>query len=107
MTVGPVESNYGEGGHVVTQQRHSERSVHAAITPPGAGPRGLDEAVLVGARRVATALADPARRGRDEWLGVVGDCQSLINTLTAVQDMAIAEAARRESVWCEDGTLGE
>ena len=34
-------------------------------------------------------------------------CQSLINTLTAVQDTAIAEAARRESVWCEDGTLGE
>ena len=35
------------------------------------------------------------------------DCQALINTLTAVQDAAIAEAARRESVWCEDGTLGE
>ncbi len=48
-----------------------------------------------------------ARSGRDQWLGVVGDCQSLINTLTAVQDAAIAEAARRESVWCEDGTLGE
>ena len=38
---------------------------------------------------------------------VVGGCQSLINTLTAVQDAAIAEVARRESVWCEDGTLGE
>ena len=45
--------------------------------------------------------------GRDDWLAVVGDCQLLINTLTAVQDAAIAEAARRESVWCEDGTLGE
>ena len=44
---------------------------------------------------------------RDGWLEVVADCQSLINTLTAVQDVAIAEAARRESVWCEDGTLGE
>ena len=31
----------------------------------------------------------------------------LINTLTAVQDAAIAQAARRESIWCEDGTLGE
>ena len=61
-----------------------------------------------GAHRVAAALAEAARtQGRDEWLGVVGDCQSLINTLTAVQDAAIAEAARRESVWCEDGTLGE
>ena len=36
----------------------------------------------------------PGTRGRDEWLDVVGDCQSLINTLTAVQDTAIAEAAR-------------
>ena len=33
--------------------------------------------------------------------------RSLINTLTAVQDTALAEAARRESDWCEDGTLGE
>ena len=38
---------------------------------------------------------------------MAGDCQSLINTLTAVQDTALAEAARRESDWCEDGTLGE
>ena len=54
------------------------------------------------------SLAEPSgARNRDEWLGIVGDCQSLINTLTAVQDAAIAEAARRESVWCEDGTLGE
>ena len=61
-----------------------------------------------GARRVAAALAEPgSTRSRDGWLGVVGDCQALINTLTAVQDAAIAQAARRESVWCEDGTLGE
>ena len=38
---------------------------------------------------------------------MAADCQSLLNTLTAVQDLALAEAARRESVWCEDGTLGE
>ena len=64
--------------------------------------------MTIGARRVVAALAEPGgARGRDEWLDVVGDCQSLINTLTAVQDAAIAEAARRESVWCEDGTLGE
>ena len=62
----------------------------------------------MGARQLAAALAEPrGTRTRDEWLGIAGGCQSLINTLTAVQDAAIAEAARRESVWCEDGTLGE
>jgi hypothetical protein len=64
--------------------------------------------LLLGAQRVATVLTEPGgARGRDEWLELVGQCQSLINTLTAVQDVAIAEAARRESAWCEDGTLGE
>ena len=64
--------------------------------------------VLAGAARVATTLTDgggPSDRG--EWLSVVGSCQGLINTLTAVQDTALAQAARRESDWCEDGTLGE
>ncbi len=88
-------------------QRHTRRSVDVAATPPAA-TGGDPAAVTLGARRVAAALADPgAARSRDEWLSVVGDCQSLINILTAVQDTAIAEAARRESVWCEDGTLGQ
>ena len=74
----------------------------------GPAPVRLDEAVSEGARRVAAGFAEPrTTRTREEWLGVVGHCQALINTLTAVQDAAIAEAARRESVWCEDGTLGE
>ena len=67
-----------------------------------------DAVRAVGAHRVVAALTDgggPARR--DEWLAVVGDCQGLINVLTAVQDQAAAEVARRESVWLEDGTLGE
>ena len=59
---------------------------------PGSSPRIAGKATL---------------RSRDQWLTLAGDCQSLINTLTAVQDTAIAQAARRESVWCEDGTLGE
>ena len=108
MTRSPVESGHGEGGDMATIS--SAASARRAPPPPlpVAAPIGPDEAVSVGARRVAAALAEPARtQGRDEWLGVVGDCQSLINTLTAVQDTAIAEAARRESVWCEDGTLGE
>ena len=93
---------------MVTSHQRSERSSDTAVTPSGPPPTRLDDAVLAGARKVATALAEPnGERSRDEWLEVVGDCQSLINTLTAVQDSAIAEAARRESTWCEDGTLGE
>ncbi len=93
---------------MATSQRHTKRLVAANPTPPTAVTNDRAAAVRLGAHRVATALADRgARRTREEWLAVVGDCQSLINTLTAVQDAAIAEAARRESVWCEDGTLGE
>ncbi len=68
----------------------------------------VHEVVLTSAARVATALTKgggPSDRG--EWLSLVGSCQGLINTLTAVQHTALAQAARRESDWCEDGTLGE
>ena len=66
------------------------------------------DAVLVGAHRVAAALTQGGGPGsRDDWITMAGDCQSLINTLTSVQHTALAEAARRESDWCEDGTLGE
>ena len=88
--------------------RPSEASPVAAVTRPSTPPRRLDAAVLRGAHRVAGALTEGGEPGsRDEWFAMAGDCQSLINTLTAVQDTALAEAARRESDWCEDGTLGE
>ncbi len=93
---------------MVTSQQRSKRSPGATDTSPTTASTSPAEAVSAGARRVAAALTTPGEeRSRDEWLTVVGDCQSLMNTLTAVQDAAIAEAARRESVWCEDGTLGE
>ena len=92
---------------MVTSHRRSERSSDGTATPPSAVPGRPEEAVTIGARRLAATLAEPGARGRDEWLLVISECQSLLNTVTAVQDMAIAEAARRESVWCEDGTLGE
>ncbi len=92
---------------MATSKRHVERSAVAAATPAAAPTTDLAEAVTLGARRVAAAITDPGDRSRDQWLGVVGECQLLINTVAAVQDRAIAEAARRESVWCEDGTLGE
>ena len=93
---------------MVTSEQRIKRSSGSTITTPIAASSSPAEAVLVGASRVAAGIADPGEtRSRDEWLAVAGDCQSLINTLTAVQDTAIAEAARRESVWCEDGTLGE
>ncbi len=93
---------------MATSRQNRKRSSSAASSPASLAEVQLEEGVSMGARRVAAALAEPSSaRTRDEWLGVVGDCQALINTLTAVQDAAIAEAARRESVWGEDGTLGE
>ena len=92
---------------MVTSHRRSKRSSGGTTTSPSAVPGRPDELVMIGARRVAAALAEPSARGRDEWLDVVSHCQLLINTLTAVQDAAIAEVARRETTWCEDGTLGE
>ena len=48
-----------------------------------------------------------APRSREEWLAVVGDSQEVMNRLTALQDVAIARAARYEPAWEGDGTLGE
>ena len=75
----------------------------------GAAARAtLADTVTSGAHLVAASLTEPCGpNDRDEWLSVAGSCQALINTLTAVQDTALAEVARRESDWCEDGTLGE
>ena len=92
---------------MTTSHQRSASSAGATPTLSSPGFSRPDEAVSVGTRRLAASLAEPAVRRRGDWLAVIGDCQSLINTVTAVQDMAIAEAARRESVWCEDGTLGE
>ena len=98
----------GRGRHGHGTAPHQAVGRRLCRTPPQRKDAPRRGAVSLGAHRVAAALADAGRaRDRDEWLAVVGDCQSLINTLTAVQDTAIAEAARRESVWCEDGTLGE
>ena len=78
-------------------------------TSAGAAARAtLADTVTGGAHLVAASLTEQGGPSdRDEWLSVAGSCQALINTLTAVQDAALAEVARRESAWCEDGTLGE
>ncbi len=44
---------------------------------------------------------------REEWVRAAGACQAVVNRVTAAQDVAVAQVARRESVWQEDGTLGE
>lgn len=44
---------------------------------------------------------------RDDWLDVVARARRLANRLAAVEDAAVVEVARRESVWVEDGTVGE
>jgi hypothetical protein len=80
-----------------------------AIRSPSSPSSGrVAELLVTGAAQVATTLTrggGPSDRG--QWLSLVGSCQSLINTLTAVQDTALAQAACRESEWCDDGTLGE
>ncbi len=78
------------------------------MTTSRSGDDTLADAVRASAHGVVASLTrDASGRPRDEWLAMAADCQSLLNTVTAVQDLALAEAARRESVWCEDGTLGE
>ena len=44
---------------------------------------------------------------REEWVRAAGACQAVVNRVTAAQDVAVAQVARREGVWHEDGTLGE
>src|SRR5690348_293222 len=103
-----VSSRYGEGGEMTAPDAHRDSSQVATTSRPSNTGSRLDDAVLVGARQVAAALTHGGRPvARDEWIALAGDCQSLVNTLTAVQHVALAEAARRESDWCEDGTLGE
>ena len=66
------------------------------------------EQVTSAAGRVGAALMEAQRSGsRDAWLAVTSQCQHLVNSATAVQDAAIVQVARRENIWCEDGTLGE
>lgn len=70
-----------------------------------------DVALAAPSRLLATALGVEAAltrpRTRDDWLDVVSDTQAMVDVLTAIQDHAIAEAARRETVRAEDGTLDE
>lgn len=59
------------------------------------------------------ALKDPDRRGawRDvglaAWVDLIGDSQRLMNTVAAIQSMAMAQAASIEIVDNDDGTTGE
>ena len=96
---------------------------------PAAGPAIHDDAAAVGsaahddagfaaaevqqARRALEVLARRVASGatsagsRAEWAGLVTACQSLANTATAVQDVAITRLAAIEEEWLEDGTVVE
>jgi hypothetical protein len=62
-----------------------------------------------------TALGDLARASdtsavagsREEWAGVIGCLQQVINAASAAQDAAMARLAAIEPEWLEDGTLVE
>ncbi|KRE62272.1 HNH endonuclease signature motif containing protein [Nostocoides sp. Soil756] len=73
---------------------------------------GSGDAVVAAAEEAVQALVasvsrGPGTRSRDEWLALVGTCQTLSNSLAAAQDAALVQVARREQVWADDGTLGE
>ena len=88
--------------------QYSEALADAGASSSSPSSGRVAELVVTVAAEVAATLTDGGDpSGRGEWLSVVGGCQSLINTLTAVQNNALAQAACRESEWCEDGTLGE
>jgi hypothetical protein len=55
------------------------------------------------ARARATGSAVPL----SQWVGLVGDCQGLVNTAQALQAVAVAHVAGFEDVALEDGTIGE
>src|SRR5215203_5622682 len=95
----------------VPHRLQSSRTPLDAVPPPPLASSVSDSpasTVPGGADRVAAALLAARAQGRrDDWVAVVGECQALMNALAALQDVALAEVARRESDWCEDGTLGE
>ncbi|QIM21238.1 HNH endonuclease [Phycicoccus sp. HDW14] len=74
----------------------SAAAVESATYTVECAVRGLDAAVH----------APSGHLSFDEWAGLVGRCQELVNRLVAVQDVAVAAAARFENVWDEDGTVG-
>ncbi|MGG5260709.1 HNH endonuclease signature motif containing protein [Phycicoccus avicenniae] len=72
-----------------------------------AAAEGATDAVERAVLALDAAVHGPrGSRSREEWLSLVGRCQSLVNRLVAVQDVAVAAAARFEGVWDEDGSLG-
>jgi len=56
---------------------------------------------------VASVSASPQGVSSSEWVGVVGDCQRLVNALSAVQTVALARLAALEDEPAEDGTTIE
>ena len=108
-----MATNSADGG--VADAVRAPTAIPQAPARTFAGSRRTEDAigsptdvVTASAGRVVAAVVDAQRTGtRDAWLVVAAECQRLVNSATAVQDAALAEVARREGVWCEDGTLGE
>ena len=61
----------------------------------GRSDAAVADAVRAAARDVVAAVSEGAEgRSREEWLALAGACQDVVNTMTAAQDVAVAEAAR-------------
>ncbi len=63
---------------------------------------GLDACVSA-----ATSSATASGGSREDWAGVVGDRQRVIDVAAAAQDAAIVRLACIEAEFCEDGTVVE
>ncbi|PKW27190.1 HNH endonuclease signature motif containing protein [Phycicoccus duodecadis] len=79
----------------------------STTTAAGSGAAVVTAAEQAVQALVASVSRGPGTRSRDEWLALVGTCQTLSNSLAAAQDAALVQVARREQVWADDGTLGE
>ena len=84
---------------VATHSEHRRQGVRS-----GRGARCAASLALL-ARRVASGPQVGSTQA--EWATIVTACQSLTNTATAVQDVAITRLAAIEEEWLEDGTTTE
>ncbi len=77
--------------------------MNESVSSDDATPAVLDPAHLVS----QILSGQTAGWSHEEWVVAIAWCQTVVNTVTAAQDIAVAEVVRREGVWQADGTLGE
>lgn len=111
MTHGSVIRASDEGDRAVI--RDSDEGDRACVDEAGvAATEASVRAQLDDLSLRVTHLADDIERVSGAWArpdlaSALANCQGLINTLTAVQDVAITRLAAIEEEWLEDGLVVE